>query len=561
MDHAPSRNSKSATLSVDPLQVSVADMTSERVIVYNADRRILHWNLASQTTYGWAETEVIGRRLAEFVGEDGVDWSAVAAKSLWQGRARRKTAAGEFVELRLGVQVHRDQAGAILSIVESGRLAATPEATGEPCLQIDPQVYRELKGSETRYRNLINNVPLPLWQIDARMMTEAFEGLKASGVGDIIGHCNETPGCVELARESVLVTGVNDSAIRLLNASGKGELLGPVRYLFSASPETATRIIAARFNERCNYIEEMKLRAFDGRLLDVLLFVTFPQTPDNPDLALIMMVDVTAQRRAERQLRKVESDFAHAARVSALGELVTTIAHEVRQPLSVIVTDADTGTRWLDRDAPNIAKVKAIMARIMENSHRANQVISRIQDMTVKRDPVRQQVEVNAVVEEALAIVAAESQVQAIAVSSRLDDRLPIVLGDRIQLQQVVVNLLLNSIQAISVSAPEMREIFVETSIDGRGTMTLSVRDTGGGIPSEHLDRIFNGFFSTKTDSMGIGLAICRSIVDDHGGTISVANEVKGANFRVTLPISVPDETPKPNDPDTQAVDRHDQAV
>ncbi len=409
---------------------------------------------------------------------------------------------------------------------------------------IDPRTHMELRASEERYRNLLRNVPLPLWQVDARTITEAFEGLKASGVEDIAGYCSKNPEFVEFAKEAAFVTGANDSAIRMLAAADEEELLGPIGYLFSASPQTTARVVAARFDERCNHTEEIKLRTLDGQLLDVLLFVTFPQAPDNPDLALVMMVDVTAQRRTERQLRKVESDFAHAARVSALGELVSTIAHEVRQPLSVIVTDAGTGTRWLDRDEPNVPKLKAIMTRIMANSHRANQVITRIYDMTVKREPVRKKVDVNAVAEEALAIVAAESQAAEIVISSRLDTRRPSVLGDRIQLQQVVVNLLLNSMHAICSTIPDTRDILVKTAIDELGNMTLSVHDTGGGIAPGHLDRIFDGFFSTKTDSMGIGLAICRSIVDDHGGAITVANGAKGAAFRVTLPILTDDETP-----------------
>ncbi|WP_246752736.1 ATP-binding protein [Sinorhizobium sp. BG8] len=418
------------------------------------------------------------------------------------------------------------------------RQSPTPDFESGAGATVDPRVYRDLKASEARYRNLIDNVPLPLWQVDARSMTKLLDepGLFAGNYGDVRGRSLEF---LELANDTVVVTGVNESAVELLRASGSEDLLGPVGYLFAASPDTAVRIVEARFAQRRNHVEEMKVRAFDGQLLDVLLFATFPQTPDCADLALIMMVDVTAQRRTEQQLRKVQSDLVHASRVSALGELVATIAHEVRQPLSVIATDADTATRWLDRAEPNLPKARELMTRVAENAHRASRVIGRIQDMTAKRDPARTPVDINAIVEETTAFVSTEARLHAIVVSQRLQEGLPAVMGDRVQLQQVVVNLLLNSIQAIAGSGPERREITVETSYGGRGAISLTVHDTGGGIPPEHLDRIFDGFFSTKTDGIGIGLAICRSIVGEHEGTVRVDNaEGEGARFVVTLPIS-----------------------
>ncbi|MCD2183708.1 sensor histidine kinase [Rhizobium sp. GN54] len=419
------------------------------------------------------------------------------------------------------------------------RNSQTPAADSESSTAAPaaPRVYRELKASEARYRNLIDNVPLPLWQVDARSMTRLVDeqGLFAGGSG---GGCGRTSDLLALVNGSVVVTGVNESATELLRAANSEDLLGPVGYLFAASPDTAARIVEARFAERRNHVEEMKLRAFDGQLLDVLLFATFPQTPDCADLALIMMVDVTVQRKTEQQLQKVQADLAHASRLSALGELVATIAHEVRQPLSVIATDADTATRWLDRTEPNLPKARELMTRLAENAHRASRVIGRIQDMTAKRDPVRAPVDLNAIVDETIAFISTEARLHAVVLSQQLQEGLPAVMGDRIQLQQVVVNLLLNSIQAIAAAGAERREIAVGTSYGAGDTISLSVHDTGGGIAPEHLGRIFDGFFSTKADGIGIGLAICRSIVAEHEGTIHVYNtEGEGARFVVSLPI------------------------
>ncbi|MGO4355193.1 ATP-binding protein [Rhizobium sp. RAF36] len=403
----------------------------------------------------------------------------------------------------------------------------------------DPDTYWDLAASEQRYRNLINNVPIPVWQVDARVMSDVIQRLKSSGVKNIDDHVKAQPDLIRFASEAVVVTDVNDSAMRLFKGTSRDDFLKNVSYLFSGTPEAATRVVVAHFNGGRNYSEEMKIRTFDGELRDVLFYVTFPQTPEKLDKTLIMMIDVTEQRRIERQLRKIEADFAHAARISALGELVTSIAHEVRQPLSVIVTDADTGLRWLGRDEPNLPKVKAIISRIMENAHRANEVIRRIKDMAVKTDPVRSAVDVNDLVREAVLFVHSESQTHDISITTRLAGGLPAIFGDRVQLQQVVVNLLINSIQAISTRQRSNRLISIDTCFAPSTEVTFSVRDTGGGIPEQDLELIFDGFFSSKPDGMGIGLAICRSIITDHGGTITARNDgVHGAIFAVQLPIS-----------------------
>jgi signal transduction histidine kinase len=401
----------------------------------------------------------------------------------------------------------------------------------------EPETYWEIAASEQRYRHLIDNIPIPVWQVDARVMSGVIERLKASGIDDIERHLETEPGLVRFASEAVVVTEANESAMRLFRGTARNDFLQNVSYLFAGTPGAAGRVVMAHFGGGRNYSEEMKILTFDGELVDVLFYVTFPQYPEKLDKTLIMMIDVTDQRRIERQLRKIEADFAHAARISALGELVTSIAHEVRQPLSVIVTDADTGIRWLARDEPNIPKVKTIMARIMANAHRANEVIRRIKDMATKADPVRDLVDINDIVREAVLFVRSESQAHQISITSRLSGGMRKVLGDRVQLQQVVVNLLINSIQAITENNTRTREISVETAHTSDKVM-LVVRDSGGGIQPADVDKIFDGFFSRKADGMGMGLAICRSIIADHGGAISARNEgTLGAVFEVGMPI------------------------
>ncbi|TZG36536.1 ATP-binding protein [Agrobacterium sp. B1(2019)] len=401
----------------------------------------------------------------------------------------------------------------------------------------DLEPYWDLAASEQRYRTLIDNVPLPVWQVDARVMTGVIERLKASGVTDISVHLRDHPNLVAFASEAVVVTDVNESAIKLFKGSCREDFISDVRYLFAGTPEAGARVVMAHFEGGRNYSEEMKIRTFDGELRDVLFYVTFPQFPEKLDKTLIIMIDVTEQRRLERQFRKIEADLAHAARISVLGELVTSIAHEVRQPLSVVATDAETALQWLMRDDSNLPKLRAIIGRIQKNAHRANQVISRIKDMAVKTEPSRALVNVNDIIREAVLLVQPESMAHRISITMRLQGELPQIVGDRVQLQQVIINLLINSIQAIATNGNSLQDIVVETTGDRDEGVQISVQDTGGGIAPDDIDEIFDGFFSRKAEGMGMGLAICRSIIANHGGTITARNNGTGAQFTVALPL------------------------
>lgn len=233
------------------------------------------------------------------------------------------------------------------------------------------------------------------------------------------------------------------------------------------------------------------------------------------------------------------ADFAHAARVSLLGELAASIAHEVRQPLAAIVTNAETSLRWLGREDPDLAKVVQLTTRIAASARRANDIIQRIEAMAAQHQLERSSLDLNDVVEEALQFVRHDLDAKAIELSVALAPDLPGIQGDRIQLQQVVVNLLVNSIQAMSLGPGEGRRIDVITAIDGNGAPSLSVRDAGPGIPETILGQVFDGFFTTKPSGMGIGLAICQSIIEGHGGEIVASNHpAGGAVFRVALPAA-----------------------
>ena len=403
----------------------------------------------------------------------------------------------------------------------------------------DDRSFWAVRASEQRYRRLIHHLPGALLQVDARPMGAVFYQLRAAGVTDIVAHLDAHPGLVEQACAIVRVTDANGGAARLMGAGGVADLIGPVAFVFARAPETARNVTIAHFEGRRSHVERIGLETFDGRLLDVELTVTFPTPPERLDVTLLTLEDVTDKLRTEAQLRQLQEEHARAARISTLGELASSIAHEVNQPLAAIAMNAETSLRWLSRDEPNLAKVEQLTRRIADSARHASEIVQRIRGMASRHVPEPTPLDLNAVVEEALMFVCHDVETRAILLSVRLDIGLPRVLGDRVQLQQVVVNLLVNSLQALA--GVEKGRIELATGPDGAGGVRFSIRDTGTGIAAENIDRVFEGFFTTKAEGMGIGLAVSQSIIAAHGGAIAAANhEQGGACFHFSLPsISV----------------------
>jgi signal transduction histidine kinase len=397
----------------------------------------------------------------------------------------------------------------------------------------DDRSFWSVRASEERYRNLIHYLPRALVQVDSTPMTAIFDELRRRGVTDIARYLDEAPELPLHSRNIVQVTDANRDAVQLFAADSPDQLIGPVDFLFTASPDTAKRVITAHFEGRRNYIEVMKLRTLDGRLRDVELSVTYPTPPDRLDVTILGFEDITDRLRTEAQLRQLQADYSRAARISMLGELATSIAHEVNQPLAAIVTNAETSLRWLSREDPNLAKVGQLTTRIAENARRASNIVQRIRGMAARREPERVPLDLNEIIEEALLFVRYEIESRSIDLSTSLDPSLPKVLGDRVQLQQVVVNLLVNAVQA--QNGPGRIEL--STATGENGEVIFSIHDGGPGIAEENLDRIFGTFFTTKDDGIGIGLALCQSIIAAHGGTITASNHPEGgALFQFSLP-------------------------
>src|SRR6202162_86221 len=253
-------------------------------------------------------------------------------------------------------------------------------------------------------------------------------------------------------------------------------------------------------------------------------------------------IDVTERKRADEErerLRQAQADLAHVNRVTTMGELTASLAHEVNQPIAAAITNANTCMRWLAADTPNLEEARAAALRIVKDGTRAAEIIKRIRLLFKKGTPPRELVDVNEVIREMIILLRNEMSRHSISVRTELAEALPQGMGDRVQLQQVMMNLIMNSIDAMK-DVDGTRELTINSpSAEGEQVM-VSVSDTGVGLPSQQADQIFNAFFSTKAHGTGMGLRISRSIVESHGGRLWAAdNSPCGASFHLTLPAKV----------------------
>lgn len=392
---------------------------------------------------------------------------------------------------------------------------------------------------EHRYHNLFQAMAASFWECDFFPVGDMLRELKRSGVTDFPAHFAAHPEFVRDMMRATRVVDVNDQSVALFGRGDKAELLTSVEPFW---PETSNAVYAASVvaavTGRPNYSAETKLRAIDGREFEVLFTACFPAETMNKGSLLIGVIDISERVRAQTMLERVQADFAHAARVSMLGELTASLAHEVNQPLAAIATNAAAGLRWLGRPEPDVQEVRSITERIAADARRAADIIARVRDMAERRAPEPTLLSLNGVVEEAMLFLRHEVQGHGIEVASDLAPNLAPVLADRTQLQQVVVNLAVNAMQAMA-AGPGPHVLTLQTGEAGDGVI-LRIEDNGPGVPEESLDRLFDSFFSTKSGGMGMGLPICRAILESHGGTIMASNRDfgPGAAFEVVLPAA-----------------------
>jgi PAS domain S-box-containing protein len=408
-----------------------------------------------------------------------------------------------YLENNLASHVFTPTRIAVLELLESQAAISLENA----------RLYNDLQEREARIRRLVESNIIGIM------------------IGDSRGH----------------IIDANDAFLEMLGYSHDDVVSGRIRWtkLTPAEWAPADQDALAQMSATgsCKPFEKEFFRK-DGHRVPVLVGGAFFE--NKRDEGVVFVIDMTDRKRSEDKLRASEQrlldaqmELSHVTRVTTLGEMTASIAHEVNQPLAGVIANAEAGLRWLDRETPNLDAVRRSVEWVIEDGNRASEVIRRVRALANKTDVEKVPLDINNVVREVVALVQRELISHQVSLQMELAPALPMILGDRVQLQQVIINLAMNGIEAMQPVTDRPRELVIRSRHDEAHHVLLSVTDCGVGISAENADRLFNAFFTTKSDGMGMGLSICRSIVEAHGGRLSAtANLPHGAAFQFTLPVN-----------------------
>jgi PAS domain S-box-containing protein len=331
----------------------------------------------------------------------------------------------------------------------------------------------------------------------------------------------------------------NDEFLRMVNYESEDLVAGRIRWADLAPPDwrdrNNARIEQQKSSGRFEPFEKEYIRK-DGSRVPVLIGGATFEEGGNQGVAFVL--DLTERKRAEEAFRKVQMQLAHANRVATMGQLSASITHEVKQPIAAAVANAQAGLGFLARRPPELEEVRETLEAIVETGHRAGEIVDRIRGLIKKAPPRKECLDINAGIREVIELTRGETVKNGISMQADLADGLPLIEGDRVQLQQVILNLIVNAVEAMSGASDGTRELLVSSRKADPGRVLVGVRDSGPGLVPDTLDHVFDAFYTTKPGGLGMGLSICRSIIEAHGGRLwAGANVPHGAVFQFTLPV------------------------
>jgi PAS domain S-box-containing protein len=367
-------------------------------------------------------------------------------------------------------------------------------------------LYRDVAARETKIRRLVdsNIIGIFIWDLDGRIIE------------------------------------ANDEFLRMVKYDREDLAAGRVSWLDLTPPDwrdgNAQRVDEVRMTGIAQSYEKEYLRK-DGSRVPVLVGAASFEETGNQGVAFVL--DLTERKHAEEALRQLESDLAHINRVSMMGELAASLSHEILHPLATARNNARAGIRFLELNPPNLNEVKEALDCVVRDADRAKDIVGRLRNQIKRAPPRNERFDLNEGISEVIVMVRSAIAKNGISVSTRLMDGLAPVQGDRVQLQQVLVNLILNAVEAMSSVEDGPRELSIRTEQSQTGGILVAVHDSGPGVDPANLERVFEPFYTTKASGIGMGLSICRTIIKGHGGRLWMsANEPRGAVFQFTLPAA-----------------------
>jgi len=349
----------------------------------------------------------------------------------------------------------------------------------------------------------------------------------------------QSPEAIMLIDRQDRILRINKEFTRIFGFTlDQAEHLRSVDLITPANLKSEAAVSRKRLSEgQILSLETIRMRK-DGSYLDVSE-VSFPVVADGKNIAYyVIFRDITESRRAREELHTAQSELAHLTRITTMGELASSIAHEINQPIGAIATNGNAAVRWLGQQPPNVEGAEEALECIVRDANRAADVIGRIRALLRKNTTPMSNLDVNEVIREVLVLTSFETSRRDAAVTAELADGLPSVLGDRVQLQQVILNLIMNGLESMSTIVDRPRHLRIQ-SVKTAGGICIQVRDSGKGWDMRHFTSVFDPFFTTKKEGIGMGLTISRSIIEAHGGRLWAEQDTPhGAILTFTLPTS-----------------------
>jgi PAS domain S-box-containing protein len=490
-------------------QAQLLDLTHDTVVARDDRDAITFWNRGAEQLYGWSNAEAVGKISHALLQTEFPEPSEAIKEQLlrsgyWEGEL---------------VNVKKDGT----RVIVASRWSLQRDDRGQPVgtLETDNDITERKRAEEALRRS------------QAAYLAEAQKLSLTGSFG-----WNAVSGDVFWSEQSFAIFGYEPTVKPSIAVM-----------LDRVHPDDAAAVRATidrASDDRSAFDIEFRLLLPDGAIKHVHA-VARPME-DEPRNAQFVgsLMDVTAARQAEVRLHQAQAQVAHIARITSLGALSASIAHEVNQPLAAIVSHGEASLRWLNREVPRLDEVDSSIRHVIANARRASEVIQRIRALTSKSEQEKSLLSLNDVVRDVVPLVQREVAGHRALLCLELAPDLPPVLGDRIQLQQVMINLILNATQAMAAIEDRPRAVVVGTRTNGSDRVLLDVQDSGPGIDPAHTTQIFEAFFTTKPGGMGMGLSICRSIIETHGGQLQALARTPepGAIFRISLPTSTGTQDP-----------------
>jgi PAS domain S-box-containing protein len=476
-------------------KANVLDLTHDTIFLRDMNNVITYWNRGAQELYGWTADEAVGKtthQLLQTVFPAPLEEieATLLRTDRWEGELRHTKADGTSVIVASRWSVQRDERHKPIAILE---------------LNNDMTHRRRAEDALRRQANLLEQThdAIIVWEFRKNIIfwNQAAENLYGYSREEAIGRTSHE--------------------------------------LLQTEHPIPTWLFETLLQREGHWNGELTHTARDGRKILVESRHVMVREPEGRTLIFETNRDITERRRTQESLQQAQANLARVNRVMLVGEMTASIAHEVNQPIAAVVTSAGACLRWLAAEPPDMERAGQALERIVRDGSRAGEVIGRVRALVKKVPPSTNVFNLNEAILEVIALAQSELQKHPLELHTDLSDDMPLVSADRVQLQQVILNLIVNAIDAMSSVNDRARELMVSSGQSGPNEVFVEVRDSGQGFDQANANQLFDSFYSTKPEGIGMGLSISRSIVEAHGGRLwATANEPYGAVFRLVLPLN-----------------------